>query len=534
MSLGAVRPVAAVQLLHLPTSEVTLSLANFSGGPFDAVVTTPCLRTSDTACDEARVLTLDAGGTELRTRTVSLPAVRLAAFVQLRVLPQSVDDLGACTCGTVHELRVFSPGVLPDAALPPYTRSHAPAAAAAAYASSSSLLLPPLIIILHGGDGGARKLRRFGTPPPPPPPPSRAAAQPSRSTAAFVAIALVLLLVVAAAAGVWWWWWRRRARVAHSQQPPRAAAGDDVALLVGADSASRAPVAPPQHVQQADDNNPAVFFDVFLSYDQDDWRLADALYDKLRLRGLHVHKSAARDQAPFDAARLRALRAAPTFAPVFTLSTLQRMAAAAGAGAKPDPALAECLAALYFQDAAAARESARWTAENRRAFGTSSPCCSSSEAAATPRLIHPVLVGPEVLSSTGPLDPPTLRWSSLLHEPGYEMALAALPDAVPGATTAAVDAALRAVTGAPLPPTFAALSVRDIMLGRAASSEAGAPSAAAEARKNGVLSGPRTPFALACAHEHLDLHIAGRYAPPILALVGAGGGARRGVRSKAR
>jgi hypothetical protein len=38
-----------------------------------------------------------------------------------------------------------------------------------------------------------------------------------------------------------------------------------------------------------------------------------------------------------------------------------------------------------------------------------------------------------------------------------------------------VDAALRAVTGAPLPPAFAALSVRDIVLGRAALSEAGAP-----------------------------------------------------------
>jgi hypothetical protein len=34
------------------------------------------------------------------------------------------------------------------------------------------------------------------------------------------------------------------------------------------------------------------------------------------------------------------------------------------------------------------------------------------------------------------------------------------------------------------------------------------------------------PFALACAHEHLDLHIAGRYAPPILALVRAAGTGR--------
>jgi hypothetical protein len=149
--------------------------------------------------------------------------------------------------------------------------------------------------------------------------------------------------------------------VARSQQPPRAAAGDDVALLVVADSASSEPLAPPQHVQQADDT-PAAFFDVFLSYDQADWRLADALYDKLRLRGLYVHKSAARDQAPFDAARLRALRAAPTFAPVFTLSTLQRMAAAAGAAAEPDPALAECLAALYFRDVPAAAGAATWRA----------------------------------------------------------------------------------------------------------------------------------------------------------------------------
>ncbi len=86
------------------------------------------------------------------------------------------------------------------------------------------------------------------------------------------------------------------------------------------------------------------------------------------------------------------------------------------------------------------------------------------------------------------------RWASLVGAPGYDAALAALPDAVPTATTALVDSALRRALGAPLPPAFAVLTVRQIVLG--------------------ILSGD--PFVLACAHDDLGLYVTGKYAPPIL------------------
>jgi hypothetical protein len=500
--------VAAVQLLLLrpaTTMDVgptgfALAFANASEGPFDVLTT--CR--DGNACN-ARVTTADAGGGDLSTHTVSLTTASAAAFVQLRV-SRSVDSSGGapvCTSDRVYELRVFSPGLLPDALLPVVT----------------SATLPPSSPRLPGraaAGAAARQLRRFGTPQPRSPLPAAAAAS-AACAAAFGAVTLLFMVVASTTL-----WRRRRQRAscaARAGQQPRAATDDGVALLAAAADGAFSEHAAPQQAQKQPDE-PA--FDVFLSYDQGDWRLADALYDKLRLCGLHVCKSAARDEAPFDAARLRALRTAPVFAPVLTLQTLQRMAHAAGADAAPDTALAECLAALYFRDAAEAESAAR-----RRH--------SSDEhhrRRAATRLIHPLLLGPEVQSAAEPSDTSMLRWSSLPHEPGYAAALAALPAAASGATAAAVDAALRAATGASLPPAFAAMSVRDIMLGRAAAASGEAEAAAASG--GGILRGNPCGaplFVLACAHQHLGLHIAGRYAPPILQALARAGGAGRAAAS---
>jgi hypothetical protein len=72
---------------------------------------------------------------------------------------------------------------------------------------------------------------------------------------------------------------------------------------------------------------------------------------------------------------------------------------------------------------------------------------------------------------------------------------------VPAATVALVDSALRRSHGRPLPPTFACLTVRHIMLGRAAA-QPGKPTLPAVP---GILSGK--PFELACAHSDLGLYV---------------------------
>jgi hypothetical protein len=226
-------------------------------------------------------------------------------------------------------------------------------------------------------------------------------------------------------------------------------------------------------------------FHAFLSYRRADWRLVDAVQDKLRLSGLRVFKDVdgAMTGRPFDVELLLAVRSARAFAPVVTLASLQRMAGVA-ASAEPDTSLAEWLAALYFRDA---HEEA----------------CGEKGGARPVQLIHPLLVG----ALLPPRDGYPARWSSLAAEPAYAAALAALPDAVPAATVAMVDGALRRALGRPLPPRFARLTVRDIVLGRV------------EPPLVGILSG--SPFALECADEDLGLYIRGRFASALLA--GRGG-----------
>ena len=211
--------------------------------------------------------------------------------------------------------------------------------------------------------------------------------------------------------------------------------------------------------------NAADGVDVLLSYRHEDWRLVDAVHDKLTLHyGLRTRKHVEPGR-PFDE-RSSALRCAAVFAPIITLPGLQALAADAA-----DAVLAEWLLALYFKH------------EQPRGAGV--------------RLIHPLLVGSEVT------DAGRCRWLSLLDDPSCAAALAALPDAVPVGTVALANASLRATGAAPLPRRFASLTVRQIVLG------------CGELR--GILSG--APFALACAEEDLGLYITRGYAAPILALL---------------
>jgi hypothetical protein len=111
-------------------------------------------------------------------------------------------------------------------------------------------------------------------------------------------------------------------------------------------------------------------------------------------------------------------------------------------------------------------------------------------------LIHPLLAAPEEQAEEAAAMAPAAkcreppRWRNLSTAPEYVALLAALPDAVPAATMALVDAAMRRCCGVPLPAAFASLTVRQIMLGRAADAATGA------AAVTGVLEGE--PFVLTC------------------------------------
>jgi hypothetical protein len=316
-------------------------------------------------------------------------------------------------------------------------------------------------------------LRQPLTPPPFGRPPPPASAPPLRGSSdggvmAGAAVAAVstgvfmgTLALMSLAAAAW-----------HGRREHAPSAGGCAAEEAAQQQASL--LQPPQPAM------PEPAFHAFLSHRRADWRIADAVHDKLRLAGLRVFvrdADGAMARWPFDVGQLLlAVRSAPVFAPVVTLESLQRLAGAATA-AEPDASLAEWLAALYFRDAE--------QAQNR--------CV---------RLIHPLLVGKLV--------PPThegasAQWLNLKDDPAYAQALAALPDAVPAATVALVDAALRRTAGAPLPARFAQLTVRQIVCG----CDEPPPR-----RLAGVLSGE--PFALECAQADLDLHIGGRYAPALL------------------
>jgi hypothetical protein len=302
----------------------------------------------------------------------------------------------------------------------------------------------------------------------PPPPPALGATQPAaavRSAASgaagfFAAFGITMALLGAAAAAASL---LRRRRSAYAPLLPRKAA--DAAASDGEPACGTLALASREAEAEG--------YDVFLSYRRADYRVADAVHDKLRLCGLRVFKDAEGRLAgtQFSAELVRTVRCAPVFAPLVTLGSLQRLAGAAEADAQVDACLAEWLAALHFR------------------------------AAGGVRLIHPLLAGepPPAQASAAVSSSLHHRFESSLsqNDPRYAAALAALPDAAPAATVRAVSAALRAIGDAPLTPEEAAMSVRDIVAGAA-----------------GVLAGP--VLALDCAPEDLGLYIRSRYAPPML------------------
>ena len=174
-----------------------------------------------------------------------------------------------------------------------------------------------------------------------------------------------------------------------------------------------------------------------------------------------------------------ALRAAPVFAPVITLSSLRRMAGAAAPGADADTSLGECLAALYLR--------------------------STGDV----RLIHPLLAGEPPLEPEPGCPPDIEQCVPLVDQRAYTDVLAALPEAVPVATHAAVSAALLAALGVSLPAAFAELTVRDIICGK----QGGGAMA-------GVLSG-QTLFSVSGPLDDMGLYIRDRYAVPALSVVAA-------------
>jgi hypothetical protein len=178
---------------------------------------------------------------------------------------------------------------------------------------------------------------------------------------------------------------------------------------------------------------------------------------------------------PFGPELVRAVRATPVFAPMITLSSLQRMAGAADAGAPEDMTLCEAIAALYFR--------------------------STGDV----RLIHPLLAGETPKMGLPGCVPGEERWVPLTKQPAYAQALATLPDAVPSASYAAFSAALLSAFGIVLPAEYAALTVREIMLGH---ERDGTPPFVA-----GVIGGSDL-FMLDCLAQDLGLYIDNRYTPP--------------------
>ena len=295
------------------------------------------------------------------------------------------------------------------------------------------------------------------TPPPQQPVSSQRAASSVRRRATVDAVSFGIAFACTLLIGAIVLLLRRRVDVSNDRAALAVVVTHDGDKLAGLQ-----PAPPAQQIWTALETD--VEFHVFLSYRRSDARLIDSIYDKLRLSGLRVFKDVAGSLAgrPFDAELICVMRAAPVFAPVITLASIERLSAAAS---QPDAFLAELLVALWLRDDG-------------------------------DTLIHPLLVGSETEAG----------WASLFDDPGYNAALAALPDAASAATVALVDSALRSAGAAPMPPHIATMTVREVLLGRAAV-QGGRPAVA------GVLSS--ASFALACAMPDLDLYIMRQYMPPM-------------------
>ena len=118
VSLGALRPVATIQMVHAQDMTFTLALANDSSGPFVTVATQYC-----EFCTYNQVLR-GKDQTTQRTYAVSDGGAPVSAsFVHLRVTWSTHGGIGACDdmcdwATNVHRLAVFGPGALPAEALP--------------------------------------------------------------------------------------------------------------------------------------------------------------------------------------------------------------------------------------------------------------------------------------------------------------------------------------------------------------------------------------------------------------------------------
>ena len=347
-------------------------------------------------------------------------------------------------------------------------------------------------VLIENWDGYVQQFSIFTAPPPPASPllsspPAAAIRRPSSAALGGISFAITFCVSLGALGCVCRKFGRRHMRGASVRLEGVTAEAHEAGPLLGdvakGGTAHEDPVFPLEQLQYAEEDA----FDVFLSYRRADYWLADAVYDKLRLCGLRVYKDVAGRLAglPFGSERVTALRAAPVFAPVITLGSLRRMVAAAAPGADADTTLGECLSALYLR--------------------------STGDV----RLVHPLLAGeppPEPEPGCRPCGEQNMP---LVDQRAYADALAALPDAVPAATNAAVSAALLSAFGVSLPAAFAELTVRDIICGR----QGAAPMA-------GVLSGP-TLFSLRGRRDDLELYIRDRYAAPALSAAAEAAAARR-------
>ena len=183
--------------------------------------------------------------------------------------------------------------------------------------------------------------------------------------------------------------------------------------------------------------------DVFVSYRRADLQLADQVHDKLTLAGLRVFydRGGAMAGRPFEQELFRAVRDAPVFAPMVTLEVMKALAAHSADAV--DFVLAELLIAMHF-------------ARTGRV-----------------RLIFPLLVGEwckgTAVSGGGERD-------CLPFNAHFKAARDALPDVVPAATIALVEAMFKASGGGEtLCRELATATVRRLILGSAAA----APSDAA-------------------------------------------------------
>ena len=180
--------------------------------------------------------------------------------------------------------------------------------------------------------------------------------------------------------------------------------------------------------------------DVFLSYRRADLSITDAVHDKLVLTGLRVFhdRSGAMAGRPFEHALFCAIRDAPVFAPIVTLTMLRGLAA--HRADVVDFMLAEIILALHFLRSGRVR------------------------------LIFPLLVGEwcerSAASGGGERD-------CLPFNPEFAAARDALPAVVPVATLALVATMFKASgSGETLDAALQAATVRELVAGASASRRA--------------------------------------------------------------